>query len=179
MGSRAARLGVRARSGNKHYMLKFRAHGKQRWHTIGRHGSPWTPEQAPKEAKRLLGELATGRAPADKAQVTVADAIDGFTEAHCKHLRSGDQTAWCCASTSSADGAVGRSHRSHATLWRCSIRYGRGPDETRLHREPCAGCARPLLQVGDQRGAGPVTGEPGRRHGAASRRGAARAHIYE
>jgi hypothetical protein len=31
-------FGVRARSGNKHYMLKFRAHGKQRWHTTDRPG---------------------------------------------------------------------------------------------------------------------------------------------
>ena len=43
--------------------------------------------------KRILGELATGSAPADRTQATVATAIDGFVEAHCRHLRSGDQTA--------------------------------------------------------------------------------------
>ena len=86
-------FGVRARNGNRHYLLKFQSSGKQRWYTIGRHGSPWTPEQARREAKRILGELATGRAPADKTQATVATAIDGFVEAHCRHLRSGDQTA--------------------------------------------------------------------------------------
>ena len=88
-------FGVRARlSGGKYYMLKFRSGGKQRWHTIGRHGSPWTPEQARKEAKRVLGELAAGKAPSGEARATVTDAVDGFIEAHCRHLRSGAQTAF-------------------------------------------------------------------------------------
>ena len=88
-------FGVRARSGNKHYMLKFRAHGKQRWHTIGRHGSPWTAEQARREARRILGELAAGRnVPAGKERITISDATQDFIEAHCRHLRSGDQIAW-------------------------------------------------------------------------------------
>jgi hypothetical protein len=44
-------FGVRVRKpGGKFYVLKFRSGRKQRWHTIGRHGSPWTPEQARKEA---------------------------------------------------------------------------------------------------------------------------------
>ena len=35
------------------YVLKFRtAEGRQRWHTIGRHGAPWTPETAREEARR-------------------------------------------------------------------------------------------------------------------------------
>jgi hypothetical protein len=36
----------------------------QRWLTIGRHGSPWTPETARKEAKELLGLIAKGKDPA-------------------------------------------------------------------------------------------------------------------
>src|SRR3954454_7277125 len=41
------------------YGLKYRTQeGQQRWATIGRHGSPWTPETARAEAKRLLGEVA-------------------------------------------------------------------------------------------------------------------------
>ena len=32
--------------------------------TIGKHGSPWTPETARAEAKRLLAEVAAGRDPA-------------------------------------------------------------------------------------------------------------------
>jgi integrase len=47
------------------YILKYRtAEGRQRWHTIGRHGSPWTPDTARDEAKRLLGSVAGGLDPA-------------------------------------------------------------------------------------------------------------------
>ena len=47
------------------YVLKFRTtEGRQRWHTIGRHGAPWTPDTAREEAKRLLGEVVTGGDPA-------------------------------------------------------------------------------------------------------------------
>ena len=56
-------FGVRARGTGKYYMLKFRSGGKQRWHTIGRHGSPWTPEQARREARRILGEMTVGKSP--------------------------------------------------------------------------------------------------------------------
>jgi integrase len=47
------------------YILIYRtAEGRQRWHTIGRHGSPWTPDTARKEARRLLGSVAGGLDPA-------------------------------------------------------------------------------------------------------------------
>src|SRR5258708_9194980 len=47
------------------YVLYYRNHeGRQRWHTIGRHGAPWTPEQAREEAKRLLGDVAHKADPA-------------------------------------------------------------------------------------------------------------------
>lgn len=40
------------------YVLFYRTpEGRQRWHTIGRHGAPWTPEAAREEAQRLLGEI--------------------------------------------------------------------------------------------------------------------------
>jgi Arm DNA-binding domain len=47
------------------YGLKYRtAEGRQRWHTIGRHGAPWTPDTARAEAHRLLGRVASGHDPA-------------------------------------------------------------------------------------------------------------------
>lgn len=47
------------------YMLIYRTpEGRQRWHTIGRHGSPWTPETARAEAQRLLGHVVDGADPA-------------------------------------------------------------------------------------------------------------------
>lgn len=58
-------FGLRARAkGGKFYVVKYRAGNRQRWMTIGRHGSPWTPEQARREAKRILGEVAGGKDPA-------------------------------------------------------------------------------------------------------------------
>jgi integrase len=46
------------------YVLKYRtAAGRQRFHSIGRHGSPWTPETARNEAMRLLGVIIKGDDP--------------------------------------------------------------------------------------------------------------------
>ena len=50
-------------------MAKYRFGGRQRWFTIGRHGSPWTPDSARKEALRVLGEVAHGFDPAEKRAV--------------------------------------------------------------------------------------------------------------
>ncbi|MEA2934529.1 MAG: hypothetical protein QOD74_1175 [Variibacter sp.] len=47
------------------YILVYRnAEGRQRWQTIGRHGSPWTPETAREAPKRILGHVADGADPA-------------------------------------------------------------------------------------------------------------------
>jgi Arm DNA-binding domain len=40
--------------GQQVYVIKYRISGQQRWYTIGRHGSPWTPEMARREAQRSL-----------------------------------------------------------------------------------------------------------------------------
>jgi hypothetical protein len=57
-------FGVRCRpSGVKVYLLKTRIGRRQRWLTIGRHGSPWSPDAARREARRLLGEIAQGKDP--------------------------------------------------------------------------------------------------------------------
>lgn len=64
------------------YMLKYRtSEGRQRWATIGRHGSPWTPEMARDEAVRLLGEVVKGGDPSGDKQdrrnaTTVAELCD-------------------------------------------------------------------------------------------------------
>src|SRR6266566_9164826 len=55
----------RQRSQTVSYVLIYRTQeGRQRWHTIGRHGSPWTPETARAEAQRLLGLVVGGADPA-------------------------------------------------------------------------------------------------------------------
>lgn len=45
------------------YVLRYRFDGERKRKTIGPHGSPWTPETARKEARRLLGLVATGVDP--------------------------------------------------------------------------------------------------------------------
>jgi integrase len=58
-------FGARRQTNAISYVLIYRtAEGRQRWHTIGRHGSPWTPDTARKEAMRLLGSVAGGLDPA-------------------------------------------------------------------------------------------------------------------
>jgi integrase len=47
------------------YIVVYRtAEGRQRWQTIGRHGSPWTPDTARDAAKRILGQVVEGADPA-------------------------------------------------------------------------------------------------------------------
>jgi hypothetical protein len=67
--------------GDRVYVLKYRIGGEQRWLTIGRHGSPWTPEMARKQAVQLLGEIAKGSDPADRRaadrrSITMAQLCD-------------------------------------------------------------------------------------------------------
>src|SRR5437763_5378747 len=62
-------FGVRVqRGGSKSYIVHYRAGSGRgaplRKVTIGKHGSPWTPDSARGEAKRLLGLVATGADPA-------------------------------------------------------------------------------------------------------------------
>jgi integrase len=68
-------------------VLKYRtAPGRQRWHTIGRHGAPWTPDLARAEARRILGEVTKGADPAEeklrgRRAKTVAEVSDDYLEA--------------------------------------------------------------------------------------------------
>jgi len=73
---------------SKIYVVKYRMDGLQRWYTIGKHGAPWTPEQARKEAIRVLGVVSTGKDPqeakqsARKAQ-TIAQLCDDYLKHGC------------------------------------------------------------------------------------------------
>ncbi len=69
------------------YALLYRTRdGRQRWHTIGRHGSPWTVDEARKEARRLLVKVENGGDPAGEKAVhrnaaTVAELCDDYLKA--------------------------------------------------------------------------------------------------
>jgi integrase len=81
-------FGVRRQKGDAvAFVLKYRTKdGRQRWHTIGRHGSPWTPDEARDEAQRLLGEVVKGDDPASAKQAarraaTVTELCDAYIDA--------------------------------------------------------------------------------------------------
>ena len=58
-------FGLRVRaSGARYYVFQYTQHGEKRKITIGRHGAPWTPDAARKEAKRLRGIVASNGDPA-------------------------------------------------------------------------------------------------------------------
>jgi integrase len=79
-------FGIRIRVGGaKTYILQYRAGTGRgaplRKLTIGKHGSPWTPDKARTEAKRLLGLIASGEDPAEyrateRTALTLAELCD-------------------------------------------------------------------------------------------------------
>jgi Arm DNA-binding domain/Domain of unknown function (DUF927) len=71
--------------GGKSYAIDYRAgrgrRARKRRLTIGKHGSPWTPDTARQEATKLLGLIASGADPLDnrnrgKAALTVAELCE-------------------------------------------------------------------------------------------------------
>jgi len=74
-------------SGTRTYLLKYRAGARQRWFTIGQHGSPWTAEMARGRAKELLGQVVAGADPAAehtraRLMPTVAALAERFLAEH-------------------------------------------------------------------------------------------------
>ncbi|MBF0213379.1 MAG: tyrosine-type recombinase/integrase [Magnetococcales bacterium] len=70
-------------TGRKVYLAQYRIRGTKKRVMIGVHGSPWTPEKAREEAKRLLGLVFAGQDPAEqkaeaKAVPTLAEAAKRF-----------------------------------------------------------------------------------------------------
>ena len=77
-------------TGRRVYIVQYRAAGRgpTRRYTIGRHGSPWTPDTARQETRRILGEVASGRDPGrEKAErrnaLTVAGLCDLYLAEGC------------------------------------------------------------------------------------------------
>jgi integrase len=83
-------------AGLKSYAVEYRV-GKgrrapKRRFTIGRHGSPWTPDQARIKAKEVLGEVAKGRDPlaaqyADAEMITISELCDLYLNEGVSHKK--------------------------------------------------------------------------------------------
>jgi hypothetical protein len=82
-----------APNGERVYVLKYRFGGQQRWYTIGRHGSPWTPEHARQKAKQLLGDVAKAIDPAakrnaDRQAITLSELCDLYLAEGAAHKKA-------------------------------------------------------------------------------------------
>ena len=71
--------------GRKVYAVRYRRGASQRVYTIGVHGSPWTPDQARKEASEILARVRMGDDPAAAKRkhataITVATLIERYLE---------------------------------------------------------------------------------------------------
>ncbi|WP_119462714.1 site-specific integrase [Rhodospirillaceae bacterium SYSU D60014] len=92
-------FGVRRQKDGRIFVLKYRVGGRQRWYTIGKHGSPWTVHKAREKAKALLGDVAEGRDPAaardtSKGAPTVAELCKRyFAEYAAEHKKASSQAA--------------------------------------------------------------------------------------
>ncbi|HEV7370695.1 Arm DNA-binding domain-containing protein [Arenibaculum sp.] len=82
--------------GSRVYILQYRMlDGRSRRFTIGKHGSPWTPDLARQEAERLLRAVAEGRDPQQEKETarvketgdTVAELYELFMKRHVSQTR--------------------------------------------------------------------------------------------
>ena len=90
--SGVAGFGARRQKGTAvSYILVYRtAAGRQRVYTIGRHGSPWTPQQARDRARELLVEVKRGGDPAaDKRAQRDANTMAQLTDAYVQDAEDG------------------------------------------------------------------------------------------
>jgi integrase len=80
-------FGVRRQFKSAVYSLKTSINGRNRWLTIGKHGSPWTAESARREAIRLLGSIHAGSDPATvrdlrRREPTIGQVLDRYLREH-------------------------------------------------------------------------------------------------
>jgi integrase len=147
-------FGLRARkAGGKSYILHYRLGTGRgaplRKLTIGKHGSPWTPETARAEAKRLLAEVAAGRDPAmareaDRKALKFDELIDLYLAEGISHKK---------ASTLKADrGRIG--HHLRPLLGKLRADSISRADVERMRNAVTAGKTAQKIEDGEKRPSG-------------------------
>ena len=90
-------FGIRRQRRDRVYVLKTRMGARQRWFSIGKHGSPWTVDMARGEARAILGEIERGKDPAtqrdrESKTPTLASAADRFLKEEIEPKRAAATT---------------------------------------------------------------------------------------
>jgi len=82
-------FGARRQRDGVFYYLRYRLNGAQRMKSIGRHGSPWTPDTARTRAKEQLGKVAAGSDPfAEALQTRAAETFGKEVERYLERKRA-------------------------------------------------------------------------------------------
>lgn len=150
-------------SGRRSYLVQYRAGGRSRRFTIGFHGA-LTAEEARREAKGLLGQVAKGEDPAEervtrRGSMTVAELCDAYLAAADKGLIMGKSGQAKKASTLYVD--TGRIERHiKPLLGRRLVAELTAPDVQRFVRDVQAGKTAGVVKTGF-RGKAVVEGGPG------------------
>jgi integrase len=150
-------------SGRRSYLVQYRAGGRSRRVTIGLHGA-LTAEEARREARALLGQVARGDDPAEeratrRGSITVAELCDAYLTAADKGLIMGKGGLAKKASTLYVD--KGRIERHiKPLLGRRLVAELTAPDIQRFVRDVQAGKTAGVVKTGF-RGKAVVEGGPG------------------
>jgi integrase len=83
-------FGARRQRDGVFYYLRYRLGGAQRMKSIGRHGSPWTPDTARRQATTALGKVAAGVDPF--AEAPQARAVETFGKEAGRYLERKRET---------------------------------------------------------------------------------------
>ncbi|MFF9552747.1 tyrosine-type recombinase/integrase [Methylobacterium fujisawaense] len=150
-------------SGRRSYLVQYRASGRSRRFTIGLHGA-LTADEARREAKGLLGQVAKGEDPAEeratrRGSMTVAELCDAYLAAADRGLIMGKGGQAKKASTLYVD--RGRIERHiKPLLGRRLVAELTTPDVQRFVRDVQAGKTAGVVKTGF-RGKAVVEGGPG------------------
>ena len=80
-------FGARRQRHRISYHLKTRIGGKQKWFTIGKHGEPWNPKTARKQALTLKANPGVA-ATAQQSVVRVSEVVEAFKADHLAKLKA-------------------------------------------------------------------------------------------